>query len=344
MKKYFLSLLALPVILSAAAIDPLLLPKDDHLKIVVNNRVLAKVHGKPITMIDVTKRMDILFLKQFPEYTNSVQARFQFYNANWKRTLDDLIDKELVLADAKEIKMEVANGDVRQEMEELFGPNIILNLDKIGLSLDEATKIVSGDIAIRRMMFLKVTSKALGKITPQIVKTYYDQWAVKNQQPALFVYRVITVRDKDSSRGAETANSLFEDLKIMSAEDALKSKESVKDTINVSEEFNHIEKEIAPANKDILLSLSEGQISEPQAQKSRTSNSTVFRIFLLLKKTKEGAPSYNDVEGNLKGELLEIAASEEHKTYMNKLRRHYGVSEDHLKEMTPGEFTPFILQ
>ena len=61
---------------------------------------------------------------------------------NWKYVLQELIDKELILGDAEEKKVAITAGDVRQEMENMFGPNIIANLDKIGLSMDEALKIV----------------------------------------------------------------------------------------------------------------------------------------------------------------------------------------------------------
>ena len=121
-----LTLLALlTASIEAAAPQNLMMTQEETMRITVNNRVLANVNGKPITVIDVMKRMDLVFLKQFAEYTNSPSARHQFYMANWKRTLNELIDKELILCDAKEMKMEVASGDVRQEMERLTSSLIL---------------------------------------------------------------------------------------------------------------------------------------------------------------------------------------------------------------------------
>ncbi len=48
------------------------------------------------------EKMDMLFLRRFPEYTKSKVARYQFYMANWKAILNELIEKELILADAQE--------------------------------------------------------------------------------------------------------------------------------------------------------------------------------------------------------------------------------------------------
>lgn len=333
-----------PVLLFGA-VDPLFMTDDSHLRIVVNNRVLANVNGKPITVIDVMKRMDLLFLKQFPEYVSSVTARHQFYQANWKRILSELVDKELILADAKELKMEVASGEVRQEMEELFGPNIILNLDKIGLSLDEAQKIVSGDIAIRRMVFLKVTSKAMGRVTPQVLRDYYPRYAEDNSQPLVLSYRMLTVRDADPQWSEEAAKKIYEELVVKKKpiEVVLKQFEEQKGSISLSNEFTHNEKEIAPQNKEVLSTLQAGDISPPIKQTSK-DDSVVWRLFLVSKRTDAIIPTYKESESKMKEELLDVAVSVEQKSYLDRLRRHFAVKESQLKDMVPEEFTPFILK
>lgn len=334
----FLKFLIIPFLLTAAApdIDPFLLQKDDHLKIIVNNRVLADVHGKAITLMDAVKRMDILFLKQFPEYTQSVNARYQFYQANWKRILEELIEKELVLADSVEVKMDVSGADVRQEMENLFGPNIIMNLDKIGLSLDEATKIVASDIAIRRMMFLRVTSKALGKVTPQATRSLYETFVKENTKDPVYTYRVLTVRN---ANGKEIAESILGSVKEKGSlqEAALGVPQA-----NLSEVFNHTPKEIAPKNMEVLAKMQPGQISDIQAQLSRADNSTVYRILSLEKYTPGGAPSYSEVESKLKETLLDQFMISVHEEYVKRLKRHYAVKDSDIK--IPDEFVPFTIK
>lgn len=338
-------LLFLPLVLLAAPSDSLFMTDDSHLRIVVNNRVLANVNGKPITVIDVMKRMDLLFLKQFPDYVNSVSARHQFYQANWKRILSELIDKELIIADAKEIKMEVAPGDVRQEMEELFGPNIILNLDKIGLTLDEAQKIVAGDILIRRMIFVKVTSKAMGKVTPQVLRDYYPHYAEENAQPTVLTYRMLTIRDADPAWSETAAKQIYDALVTTKTplEEVLKQYEEQKGAISLSPEYTHHEKEIAPQNKKVLLTLQAGDISLPQKQLSR-DDSVVWRLFLVSKRTEGSTPSYKDAEPKMKEELIDVAMAVEQKSYLDRLRRHFAVKESQLKDMVPEEFTPFTLK
>lgn len=336
MKSLFLILL-LPTLLFSTMADKLFMANEDHLQIIVNNRVVAQVNGKAITVIDVMKRMDILFLRQFPEYTHSVSARYQFYQTSWKRILSELIDKELILADAQEMKMEVSSGDVRQEMEELFGPNIILNLNKMDLSLEEATKIISGDILIRRMMFIKVTAKAMGKVTPQALSAAYEAYSKENATPATLTYQMITLRDQENGEALarEIYKGLYEEHRSLDS--------FTHPSLSISKMFTHTEKEIAPQNKEVLLNLKAGEVSLPVKQTSR-DDSIVWRLFLVTKRDEGKVPTYQEAEPRLKEGLLDIAMTQEQKSYLNRLRRHFAVSEAQLKALVPDEFVPFQLK
>ena len=326
--------------------DPLLMMPEPPAHILVNNRILAKVNGKAISVIDVMKKMDILFYREFPQYTNSSQARFQFYQANWKHLMQELVDKELMMADAEENKLPVSSGDVRQEMERLFGPNIIGNLDKIGMSFDEALKIVQGDITIHRMLFIRVNSKALRKVTPQDVSTYYEQNAASNIRPDEWIYQVVSIRNKDASAGAEAANLAHDMLAndLMALNDLPKKIEDhptlgKNSKVTISEEHHHTDKEISPAYKEILAQMESNTYSKPIAQKSRSDNSTVFRLFFLKEKIAGGIPPFSEVEARIKDKLLEKAIVEESKTYIKKLRKHFDV-----QESVPENFQPFSLK
>ena len=103
----FIFLLFSPLFLIAAPITG-----HSEPKISINNRILARVNGKPLTTYDLVKKMDLAFYKQYPQYASSNMARFQFYQQGWSYVLDDLITEELILADAKESHIEVSAGDL----------------------------------------------------------------------------------------------------------------------------------------------------------------------------------------------------------------------------------------
>lgn len=318
----------LALILPTVGFGADLFQSENHNHILVHNRVLAKVNGKSISVVDVMKKMDILFYRQFPEYTSIIEARFQFYKMNWKRVLDDLIDKELIIADAEESKLPASAGDVRQEMEELFGPSIIMNLDSIGMTFDEAYKIVLGDIMLRRMMYLRANMKAVHSVTPQSIRQAYEEKVKGEIRPDAWRYQVISIRNPDPVAGAETAQlaySLLHEEKVPMQLMADKLKENSTGTVSISEEFFHNEKEIAEANKLILNSLSAEEVSQPVTQKSRADNSNVFRLLYLKEKIAGGIIPFNEVENQLRDQLLDGSIEKETEAYLKKLRQHFDV-------------------
>lgn len=316
----------------------------------VNNRVLAYVNSKAITVVDVMKKMDMSFLKYFPEYTSSPQARFQYYQINWKHILQELIDKELILADAVENKIPLTSGDVRQEMESLFGPNIIANLDKIGLTFDEAFKIVQGDLLIRRTMMLRVNSKAMRSVTPQLIREAYSDFAAKNIKKETWSYQVVTIRNPDPAAGAETghlAHGLLAEDHVP-LEELQKSIKSIqpqsKSNVTISDLIYHTESDMADLIKDTLKEMESGSISLPLAQKSRTDKSMIYRILVLKEKIPAGAIPYNEIETQLKNDLYEKAIARDSEAYIQKLRLHYATPEDYISQMVSDDFQPFALK
>lgn len=333
-----------------AASDGFLFGGDSKQHIEVNNRVLAHVNGKGISVLDVMKKMDMSFLRQFPEYASIPQARFQYYQANWRNTLQELIDKELIMADAIENKIPLTAGDVRQEMETLFGPNIIANLDRIGLSFDEAYKIVHGDLLIRRMMGARVNSKAMRIVTPQVIRERYEEFAKQNVKKDTWHYQVVTIRNNDPTAGAETAQlavkMLTEDkVAIGDLPKAIKEKSGqLKSTLTVSEDQYHTQDDMSDFVKGAVKDLKSGEISKPIAQKSRTDKSTLFRILFVKEIVPGGAIPYSQIENQIKDELYEVAIAAESDVYLKKLHKQFAIHENYLEDMIPANFQPFELK
>lgn len=349
-KKFFFSIffLSLPLLGYGESFIPSL--KEGT--IVINNRILAKVNGKPLSVIDVMKKMDVLFYKQFPEYTMSNEARYYFYNANWKQVYTELLSKQLIVADAEEVKIQVNNGDVRQEMENLFGPNIISNLDKIGMTYEEAFKIVQGDLLIRRMIGARVHAKAIRLVTPTRVRDSYENYMQnpENIQPSQWQYYVISIRDEDSALASEAASSIYHLLSTGQADlntfqERMQNQNILSNTtiINVSELLKHQEKEMSEVYKATILSLPENTYSLPILQKSRAKNTVVYRIFFLQKKNEEGFLSFRDMEPKIRDQLIDEEIDKETDVYLTKLKQHFDVLEMFQSEDEMESFKPFAL-
>lgn len=329
----------------------LLTNQQDESKITINNRILARINGKPISTYDLMKKMDLSFFRQYPQYASFNHARHQFYEMSWKPALAEMIDKELILADAQESKIEVSSGDIRQEIETCFGPNVISNLDKAGFTFDEASKIMQEEIIIRRLMGGRVHVKAMRKITPGKIRLAYNEFIQDpaNARPTQWSYRVITIKERNATKTEETANStyrlLLEGVSLDKLSDQLKERKILgrKGKVTVSNTIQHNEKELSKEYQVILSHMNTGMYSQPFSHKSRANNSIVYRILTVEEKIPGGVLSYKEMEPKLKEKLLDAEIDKETDNYLLKLRQHYHIRQSDLDSYLPLDYQPFTL-
>lgn len=316
-------------------------------ELVVQNRILATVNGKNISVIDVMKKMDMYLARAYPEYAKSNQHRYQFFSQNWKRTLNQMIDNELIVADAEKLEMKIKDGEIREVIHQRFGPNVISALDELGLTYAEARAMIYNEIASQRMTWYRVHSKARHRVGPQSIKAAFQDHLVNNPPKEEWKYQVITIRGKTeqiSNVYAQKALSLihneplpFEDLAHL-----LKNQEDEGVTVNVSEEYCVEGKALSDSHKTIVCSLKPGTYSEPTPQVSR-DKSIVHRIFYLKDHTVSPPPKFDvAMVGNLEEQLMQKEFEQEYPQYISKLRKQFNFDEATL-DAIPTDFQPFSL-
>lgn len=316
-------------------------------KISFQNAILAKVNGKTISMLDVKKKMDMLFHQNYPNLADSNQARFQFYEVSWRHVVMEMIDNELIIADALEREIKLTDGEVREEMEERFGPNVMKTLDKIGLTYDETWKMVKNEMIVRRMSWWFVQSRAMQSITPQDIRQAYRLYLKDNPSYQEWTYRVVSIRA--GSADEDAATRLYEFLKNANQSPEtlageLKQFETADSAVQISNEFVAADKDLSEAHRFALASLQPGEYSKPIFQKSRADKKSVYRIFYLSQKMDFPAPAFETMAGQLRNELMQKSMSRESQRYIEKLRSKYGFDTAHLKETLPDDLHPFSLQ
>ncbi len=345
MKKSILLLLLLGISLAAE------MPRTPDFtadpKIAMQNTILAKVNGTTISMMDVKKKMDILFHQNYPQLADSTQARFQFYEVSWRQILMELIDNELMLADAAEKEMKLTDGEVREELEERFGPNVMKTLDKIGLTYDETWKMVKNELLVRRMSWWFIQSRALQNITPQDIRLAYRQYLQEHPAFQEWSYRVISIRaDQPEEVLSEKIYQFLQDS-AQSPEllgNALKQFETDSVAVQLSQEYVAADHDLSEAHRNTLSLLSPGSYSKPSFQMSRADKKAVYRIFYLVNKTDHPAPPFESLSSQLRNDLLQKAVVQESQHYLEKLRKHYGFDAAHLKQTVPDDLHPFSLE
>lgn len=313
--------------------------------IVVQNRILAKINTQAISVVDVTKKMDFIFFREFQAYAHSNEARLEFYETNWRSFLDDMIDEQLILSSAKELKVTVNDGEVRQEIEDTLGPNVIAKIDQMSLTYPEVFKIVQNDLIVRRMVYVMVQSKATASITPSRLKESYEKYSADHPVEEAWNYKVLTIRAQNELAAIAASQILLKsiDIEKKPIDEALQKIALDNIKITLSETMSRTAQSLSEAHKAILIGLKNKEHSAP-IPSVKKDDETIFRIFFLDDHTDGGKVDFTSLEEKLKGALIQEAVGIESLAWRKKLRRRYGIDQDYLSLMVPGNFKPFFLQ
>ncbi|MBI3508919.1 MAG: SurA N-terminal domain-containing protein [Chlamydiia bacterium] len=335
MKTFF----ALLLIIGSSLFGNTPFSSDPH-QIAFQNSIVAKVNGKTISMLDVKKKLDLFFHRNYPHLAGNAAARYQFYQQSWRSVLMEMIDHELILADAETKEIKLSDGEVREEMEHRFGPNTMITLDKIGLSYDEAWKMVKDEMIVQRMSWWFIQMRAMQKVTPEDIRQAYRLYTKEHPAYQEWKYTVISVRGDGAGKVAtqlqelvakteKTPEELSEQIKVLETPDAL---------IQIANPITANDKDLSDAHKSILTQLAPGQYSLPALKQS------IYRIFYCYETSQHPAPKFEEMLPKLQELLTQEAARNESIAYIEKLRKHYGFDANSLKQTLPDNLEPFEIQ
>jgi len=298
----------------------------------VNNRILTTVNGKSITLVDVVKKMDLQMLEHHRHHMKDPSFRYQFYLENWRQTFSDMLDKELVLLSASDYKMPLSPGDVRQEMDELFGQDILQGVEMAGLSYDEAEEIVRNEILTRRMLMWKVEAGVRASITPKEIVEAYTLYLQDIERDRKFSYHVLTVKGEKE----EEALSKAQEIKSFIGKKPLEEL-----GCTVSSLFIQKHKEMAKTVLEKLMPLQNGESSNIVS--SKKGEEYVCKIYF-LKERKDATPSsFEDMEAPLKHTIFQKKLVQKMDGYFKELRASYSVNVDAIMKDLPSDFQPFSI-
>jgi SurA-like protein len=343
MKRYYLTLIILLFcsFISAKGPDP----------IVVNNRILAKVNGKTISVIDVMKKLNVLINRHFPHIAESDLLRYQFYSSQWKEALAQMIDQELILADAEKLEVKLNEGDVREKLQERFGPNVVATLEKLELTYDEAREMIRTELIVQKMTWYRINAKAILSINPQDVKVAFKEFCTANPPQDEWKYEALSIRATEPKQAEDLSLKAFALLNqgkagLLAVADEIKKAQTLPPeiSINVSQEYCVLDKDLSASHKNVLMTLNPGDFSKPIPQVSRQDNQIVHRIFHLKEHIKKSGPNFEEMANKIEDELIQKAIGQETEVYIQKLRKRFNYDINEVLEAIPNSFQPFALQ
>jgi len=304
-------------------------------KLEVNNRILIKVNGKPISVMDVVRKMDLWFFQRYPTLVDQTAARYQFYKENWRQFLQMVIDDKLVVADAEEKQIKVTDGEVRERLEETLGPDVVFTIESLGLTFDEAWDVVKTEMIVQKMTGMMVHFKAMSDVHPKMVKERYEKKLLEHPPQSSWQYRVISFKTEEAQQVADHAYTLLTEQKIPMS--MLKEKFSGV-AVNVSDSYERSLKDISQAHKNVLEKIKEGMFSQPVIKQG------MAYIFYLEKFQEGKAPPFAEVAPEIKKELLQEMIVRYDQEYRERLRKRYGLTESFLSQLVPEKMHPFALR
>ncbi len=348
MRKYLLFFLFATAGLNAMPQAPSLLEEPQHL--LINNRILAKVNGKTISLIDVVKKMDVFLNRAYPQYANNKVACYQFYTSQWRNTLNQMIDNELILADAAGIELEIPDGEVRETLIERFGPNVMPNLEKIGITYEEAKQMIQTELVVERMNWYRVNSKAILGVNPKHIRMAYKEYCEKNPPEEEWKYQVLSLRAKQETQlipVVEKAQSLLTAAvdSLENVYETLKSEENLDPSIQLtlSPVYEVSGKSLSASHKETLATLKPGEITAPLVQTTK-DKSSLYRVYYLKEHTKKEVPTFEKVADQLHQQLVDEAITKETASYVSRLRQKFTFDEKYFQLLIPNDFQPFSLK
>ena len=320
-------------------------------RILVENRVLTNVNSNPISVIDVMKKMDTEFFIEYPHLMDSDVARYQFYKTRWRPEFDRMVESELIINDAKAHKLELTEGDIRQEIERRFGPEIITNIDRIGLTYDEAYEMIKKDILTQRMSQGFLYLKGVFNISPDDLLAAYHEYIKANKKPDHWKYHMISFSGPNALEDSQMAKISLEKfaketnnfkaicMRFKDQTDLFDSKQ-----VSVSKEFDLESDKIQESHRNILANLKSNSLSEPIKEFSRIKNQPVYRIFYLNSYEPGGKIELAEVEEKLIYEHKREKYESEYINYVTNLRERSGLTKDSIYAAIPDDFEPFKIK
>jgi hypothetical protein len=313
----------------------------------INNTVLAKVADKTISTYDVMKKLELSFNRAFPDLLTSIPSRYQFYMSGWQQILEELINNELILLDASKKEIKITDAEIREEVENRYGPNVVVTLQKLNLSHDEAFKITKQEMIVQRMLYFFIRSKADQKTTPSSIKNAYRLYAEQNPPKETWNYKVISIKSNDEKLSNEIASKAYDLLKEKK-EDPKEFENQLKDfekdypnaKISISNLYSVTNKEISSQHQKVLKSLLSNSYSEVVNLPTRT-NDKIFRIFYLKDLETKLTETFDEMYSKLKDQLTQEALIKESENYFSKLKKLYHVEKS---PFITKDFIPFTIE
>jgi hypothetical protein len=291
-----------------------------------SNQILCRIQGQTLSQLDLEKKMSFFFAENFPHLIDNDEARREFYITQWRPVLKEMLDQKLMLADAKDRGISVSSGEVNEELQRRFGPNVPQTLDKLDMRYEDATRWTEDSLLGQRMFWWFVQSKAISEVTPKEIRSAYRSFLKEHPAYTLLTYQVISFEGDDAEKHAHAFLDKAQS-RVMCPEKMLaKWGDELALKAHISKPYETRSLDLSSNLHGLLLALDPGEYSplfHTDARKDKTASPPRTKLLYLIQKQEHPSPSFEETATSLKEALVQKEVARLANIYFTSLREKY---------------------
>jgi peptidyl-prolyl cis-trans isomerase SurA len=295
-------------------------------KEVLLDRIVAIVDGYPVLYSDVMEKVEngpLVMVSDFPA---------QPEDSPYERGLQDAINFELVMAKARDIEIEVSDGQVDAEIDRFIEnrgqskEGLMGFLEQQGTSYEDYRADFRDLMVLRRFQGRVITPMV--KITDKDVETYYLKKSGASAELVEITLRQIIIKvdsgaapeiiEAKRKRASEVTKKLGEGTDFVSAVKLYSDDDSARDSGGLMRGIKL--KDLSGQIKSEVASLSKGEFSVPV----RTDMG--FHIFYLEEKKFSGSEEFLSKKKALEFELRNVELANQTRRWLEQQRQQTKVT------------------
>jgi peptidyl-prolyl cis-trans isomerase SurA len=296
-------------------------------KPVVVDRVAAVVNESVILESEVVTKAAALMQEEEANAQNDPKRRDQVWRQVVRRTVDQMVDEELVGAAAVEAKLEVSDAEVTRAVDEIKRQNRVTDkqledaLKQQGMSLGEYRKDVKKQIL--RMRAVSVLVRPRVQVSDADVKARFDKIAGQSSAVTEIKVRHILLgfEEKAGPEAAEAARRRAGDLvsRVRGGEDFGALAKTASDDAATKESGGDLgwykRGELPTEWEEVLFGMTAGEVRGP------VKGPRGLHVFQVLELKKEATRPFDEVKEQLREQVFTEEMDKQTKVWLEELRR-----------------------
>lgn len=307
----------------------------------INHQVLWQSSTSTITSYDLVKQMDLILLHQGKTIPQQLKA--EYYRNSWRDVLTNMIERDLVLQEAKDRGFKIERYEVMEEIIRRMGSDYILILDRENIALNDLIEDIEKELLVQRMIYIKVQYKAQRAITPGAIRAKYAQYLSENPETDLVDFHLYTVKASDAFNQTdffETLGKLQERLRSNGAITQEQVDQISNEGTKVSRlEFKEIKtQQLTPTLLKHLAPLQEKEFTTWKESEDRH----IMKILYLLSREQQKPKKLSEMKEPIENSIFESNMQTASQEFLNKLyQQHSEELQELQRRLDQKEINPF---